>query len=344
MQAIAEHIAKVFQMPYKFNVISTFSGCGGSSLGYQLAGGKVRLAVEWDDNAVATYRLNFPKTPIYHGDIGKLTVKKCCELSGIEPGELDILDGSPPCQGFSTAGKRDFSDDRNQLFREYVRLLRGLRPKVFVMENVSGMVKGKMKLIFAECLRELKASGYKVKARVLNAMYFNVPQSRQRLIFVGVREDLGVEPGHPKAEGKSITVREAFAGIVQTAIDLQIPIAWGTNPSWAVSKYIPKIRPGKQCSLVHPKRAGFNLVRLCYSKPSPTIPKTCNGSLFAGLLPPSGNRYCSIPELKRLHTFPDEYEFAGGFGDAWQRIGNSVPPNFMRAIATYIRDTILTKC
>ena len=176
----------VISSPSSFTVISTFSGCGGSSLGYQLAGGKVRLAVEFNDNAVATYRLNFPNTPIYHGDIGKLTVEECCELAGIEPGELDILDGSPPCQGFSTAGKRDFGDDRNQLFCEYVRLLRGLQPRAFVMENVSGMVKGKMKRIFAECLRELKVSGYKVRARVLNAMYYNVPQSRQRLIFVGV--------------------------------------------------------------------------------------------------------------------------------------------------------------
>jgi len=81
-------------------------------------------------------------------------------------------------------------DGRNQLFREYVRLLRGLKPKAFVMENVSGMVKGKMKLIFAEIMRELKASGYYVSARLMNAMYFGVPQSRQRMIFIGVREDL----------------------------------------------------------------------------------------------------------------------------------------------------------
>ena len=109
-------------------------------------------------------------------------------LSG--PGELDLLDGSPPCQGFSTAGKRRMNDGRNQLFREYIRLLRGLKPKVFVMENVSGMVKGKMKLIFAEIIRELKASGYHVKARLMNAMYYGVPQSRQRMIIIGVREDI----------------------------------------------------------------------------------------------------------------------------------------------------------
>ena len=169
-------------------VISTFAGAGGSSLGYSMAGYRELLAVEWDNNAVETFRLNFPGVPVYHGDIAKLSVADCLKLAGLTgPRQLDVLDGSPPCQGFSTAGKRDFRDDRNQLFREYVRLLRGLQPKVFVMENVSGMVKGKMKLIFADILRELKASGYVVSARLLNAMWFGVPQSRERMIFIGVR-------------------------------------------------------------------------------------------------------------------------------------------------------------
>jgi site-specific DNA-cytosine methylase len=170
--AWAEHLApRTADAP---TVISTFAGGGGSSLGYSMAGFREVLAVEWDDNAAATFRLNFPHVPLYHGDIAKLSVEEALRISGLEPGELDVFDGSPPCQGFSTAGKREFGDKRNQLFKEYVRLLRGLRPKVFVMENVSGMVKGDMKLMFAEILRELKASGYAVKARLLNAMYFGV--------------------------------------------------------------------------------------------------------------------------------------------------------------------------
>ena len=180
-------------------VISTFAGAGGSSLGYSMAGFRELLAVEWDDNAVETFRLNFPDVPVYHGDIAKLSVEQCLDIAGLQPGELDIFDGSPPCQGFSTAGKRQLDDPRNQLFREYVRLLQGLKPKVFIMENVSGMVKGLMKLVFVEILKELKASGYRVSARLLNAMYFGVPQSRERMIFVGVRDDLGIEPSHPKA-------------------------------------------------------------------------------------------------------------------------------------------------
>ena len=182
----------------RFSVVSTSSGCGGSSLGYHLADGDVLLAVEWDDNAVETYRLNFSDTPVHHGDIGQLTVEDCLRLTGLRPGGLDVLDGSPPCQGFSTAGKRRIDDPRNQLFSEYVRLLHGLKPKVTVMENVSGMVKGSMKLIFAEVLTELKACGYRVRARLMDAKYYGVPQSKKRLIFIGCREDLGIEPSHPK--------------------------------------------------------------------------------------------------------------------------------------------------
>jgi DNA (cytosine-5)-methyltransferase 1 len=183
-----EHLAP--REPDAPTVISLFAGCGGSSLGYSMAGFRELLAVEWDDHAVETFKLNFPGVPVWQGDIADLSVEECLRITGLEPGELDVLDGSPPCQGFSTAGKRKMDDGRNQLFREYVRLLRGLRPKVLVMENVSGMVKGRMKLIFAETLRELKASGYRVSAKLMNAMYFGVPQSRERLIFIGVREDL----------------------------------------------------------------------------------------------------------------------------------------------------------
>jgi DNA (cytosine-5)-methyltransferase 1 len=183
-----EHQA--LRMPNAPTVISLLAGCGGSSLGYSMAGYRELLAVEWDDHAVETFKANFPDVPVFHGDIAKLSVEEVLRITGLKPGELDVLDGSPPCQGFSTAGKRKMDDGRNQLFREYIRLLRGLQPKVLVMENVSGMVKGKMKLIFVDILKELKSSGYHVSARLMNAMYYGVPQSRQRMIFVGVRKDI----------------------------------------------------------------------------------------------------------------------------------------------------------
>ena len=179
-------------------VVSLFAGCGGSSLGYKQAGYDVRLAVEWDTGAADVYRRNFPETNVFEGDIADLTAEEALRVTALEPGQLDVLDGSPPCQGFSTAGRRKFSDTRNRLFEEYVRMVEVFKPKMLVMENVSGLRKGKMKLIFAEMTRALKDAGYKVSCRELNAWWYGVPQDRRRLIWVGVREDLAAEPGHPE--------------------------------------------------------------------------------------------------------------------------------------------------
>ena len=309
-----------------FTVVSTFAGCGGSSTGYVWAGGKVLLAVEWDDNAVETYRLNYPNTPIYHGDIAGLSVDECLELAGIKPGELDIFDGSPPCQGFSTAGKRNLDDSRNQLFREYVRLLRGLKPKIFIMENVPGMIKGKMKIVFAEVMRELKASGYQVRCQKLNAMYFGVPQSRERLIFIGVRDDLGIVPTFPKGQTKPIAViaRPKTRKIEQRLTYHEVTTA--------------KSHKQRHKSLGH----GFGFQVLSERHPANTLTKLL---LLSGSCPRfivgSEHWLPSIIELKNIGGFCDSYRFSGVYKQQWARIGNSVPPRFMQAIAEHVRDCIL---
>lgn len=310
-------------------VISTFAGAGGSSLGYSMAGFRELLAVEWNDNAVETFKLNFPGVPVYHGDIKNLTVDECLSLSGVAVGELDILDGSPPCQGFSTAGKRVMDDPRNQLFQEFVRLLRGLRPRVFVMENVSGMVKGKMKLLFVDILKELKASGYKVSARLLNAKYFRVPQSRQRLIFIGVREDLGIEPSHPKAKSREITVREAWVGVSVP------PESECFIDRYAIGKEWVKLKQGQK------SRKYISLARASMRQASPTITKKAGQTLSAASVThPTECRKYSRAEASRVGAFPDRYMF-GRWGDTLYQIGNSVPPLFMEAIARHIKAEIL---
>jgi len=194
-------------------VVSTFAGCGGSSLGYSMAGFDERLAVEWEDHAVSTFKLNFPEVPVYHGDIGAITVDEALERTGLTPGDLDVFDGSPPCQGFSTAGKRMVDDDRNQLFREYIRLIKGFRPKVIVMENVSGMIKGEHKRIQGEIMDELRAAGYNVSCKLLSAHLLNVPQKRQRLIFIGTRKDLDIAPAHPRPLSAPVNCTKAFEGL-----------------------------------------------------------------------------------------------------------------------------------
>ncbi len=317
-----------------FNVVSLFAGAGGSSTGYVMAGGKVKLAVEWDDNAVATYKANYPNTPIYHGDVCQLSVEDILKTIGLKSSELDILDGSPPCQGFSTAGKRDFCDPRNQLFKEYVRILRGLQPKVFVMENVSGMVKGKMKLIFAEILKELKESGYQVKAKLMNAQYYGVPQSRQRMIFIGVRNDLNIAPSHPNPQSNIITVGDALQGLKDIG-----EIVYPEGKAKTIGLLLKPWQDGSDIT----KGSSFGLKKLDMNKPSRTITKTVRKSM-CGHLHPLENRFMTINELKRLHTFPDNYIFLGKFEEKWARIGNSVPPFLMKAIAEHIDNNILKQC
>jgi len=322
-EAWQQHLAP--RAPNAPTVISIFAGCGGSSLGYSMAGYRELLAVEWDDNAVATFKLNFPDVPVYHGDIHNLTVEHCLELAGVEAGELDLLDGSPPCQGFSTAGKRQIDDKRNQLYMEFVRLLRGLQPKVFVMENVSGLVKGKMKLVFADIMRELKASGYEVRCKLLNAMYFHVPQSRQRLIWIGVREDLAGEVSFPNVE-KTITVRSAFFNINELGASPPTP------SSLKKKRYTETKRGGNH-------RVRFSLTRLAWDCAAPTIQKTATGS--TGTMHPDEPRELYEGELKRIGSYPAQFNFSGNWGDKLNCIGNSVPPLMMRAIASHIKQEIL---
>lgn len=319
-------------------VISTFAGGGGSSLGYSMAGYRKLLAVEWDDNAVATFKLNFPDIPIYHGDIAKLSVEECMRLAGLRgEGELDLLDGSPPCQGVSTAGKRDLNDPRNQLFREFVRLLRGLKPKVFVMENVPGLVKGKMKLIFAEIMRELKASGYQVRCKKLNAMYFYVPQSRERLIFIGVRNDLGVEVSYPKVESRPVTAREALNKVPTKGINGESLKLKGKT-----SQLIRKLRPGQGLVDLYEKLNGKgNRAYFAFSRAHPDKPVKSITKDSAGLFHYSENRTLTIGEYKRVASFPDLFCFISAFSSVLYIIGNSVPPLLMRSVAKHIKLHIL---
>lgn len=305
------HLAAMWQRaiaprePDAPTVISTFAGGGGSLTGYLMAGYRDLLAVEWDDNAVATLRANYPDLDIYHGDIAKLTIEEVLERTGLQPGQLDVLDGSPPCQGFSTAGKRVMDDPRNQLFKEYVRLLRGLRPKVFIMENVSGMVKGKMRLIFVDILKELKASGYRVSAKLLNAMYFHVPQSRERMIFIGVRDDLEIEPTHPGAEGRPVNG------------NLLLP------PALSHKRFLSWRNAGRRDDL---RKAG-----------SVPVGITRKGVDLEGRIV-----YSDPHGVKLFQSYPPAYQLTGSKLDALDRIGNSVPPLFMEAIARHVRREILS--
>lgn len=213
--------------PSGFRAVSTFSGCGGGCLGLKMAGIDVVWASEFIPAAAETYRANFPGVHLDTRDIRQVTAADILAQTGLSVGELDLLEGSPPCASFSTAGKRHagwgevraYSDTRQRtddLFYEYARLVGGLRPKVFIAENVSGLVKGVAKGYFKEILRALKGEGYRVEARLVDASWLGVPQARQRMFFVGTRQDLPVTPAFPRPLPWQYTVRDALPWVLAT--------------------------------------------------------------------------------------------------------------------------------
>lgn len=316
----------------KLTVISTFAGCGGSSLGYKWAGFKELLAIEWENNAVETFKLNFPEVPIWQKDICSVTGKEILDFCKIKKGELDVFDGSPPCQGFSTAGKRKVMDSRNDLFKEYSRLIKELQVKVFVMENVSGMIKGKMKGKFLEILAELKSCGYNVKCKLMNAMWYDVPQSRQRLIFIGIRKDIKKEITFPEP-------MKTFISFKQATETPKLRNSETPKLTKSVIDYVPKMKQGQNLNDVGGN--SFQTFRIYENKPCPTLTKLKAGIGFGMLIHPKENRVLSVEEMKRCSSFPDDFLFTEKWIDAKQRIGNAVMPKMMYHIAKHIKENIL---
>ncbi len=314
-----------------YNVVSLFAGCGGSSLGYKLAGCNVLAAVEYDANAAAVYRDNFPDTRLYEVDITTLDPKAVLAELNLKPGELDIIDGSPPCQGFSMSGKRRMDDPRNRLFEEYIRFLKIMQPKAFLMENVPGLVAGNMRAVFQKIVLSLSEAGYEVRARILNALHYGVPQSRRRVILIGFRKDLGLIPEHPAPISLPITFRKAVADL-DTHELIQLP-------KGKALKMAKAIRAGESGADVHEryrqKSNDFSLIRLSWDAPCPTVLKSLRPGQV-GLLHPDEDRFLSIGELKRVCAFPDDFVLQGSFIEQWGRLGNAVPPLLTKAVAENI--------
>lgn len=322
-------------------VVSTFAGAGGSSLGYSAAGYKELLAVEWDGNAVETFKLNFPDVPVHQGDITQLSVEEVLEKTGLEPGQLSLFDSSFPCQSFSMAGRRLWNDPRSALWRESMRLLRGLQPQAFVMENVAGLARGRMRVILQEIIHELRASGYQVRVKLLNAMYFGVAQSRWRLILLGVRNDLNRKSTHPEAQTRPFTIAQAIGDLGNDQIHA-IGHIW-VNES-------PEGRNTRTWHLANRARQGKVYAgqqrRQKWHRPADTL--TTGGLLqqpYLRGLPchPLYTRTFSPREMARLSSFPDEFQFAREPFEWIRPIGNCVPPLFMKAIAEHLRMNVLDK-
>ena len=297
-------------------VVSLFSGAGGLDLGFIQAGHDVVWANDIDSDAVATYRENIGDH-IWLGDVK--------DLDTDEIPDCDIIIGGFPCQGFSVANtSRSVLDERNQLYKEYLRILQAKKPKFFVAENVKGILSiGKGEVIKA-IVADFERAGYTVQYRLLNAADYGVPQTRQRVIIVGVRSDLDFEyvypePSHSKtaAEGRLpwVTVSEAIGGLPD-------PDEPNDVPNHTYSKYKGKVRDFTGHRQTDP------------NKPSPTILARGNGGGGVCAIPHyNGMRRMTVRESASVQTFPCDYHFVGRINSCYRQVGNAVPVLLARRIA-----------
>lgn len=354
----------------KFTVVSCFAGGGGSSTGYRLAGGKILLINEFVEEAIASYKKNYPDTPVLVDDIKKYAGKDFLNKIKLKEGDLDILDGSPPCSAFSVAGKREkgwdktksYSDGKTvenieDLFLEFIRVAKEIKPKVIVAENVKGITFGEATKKLNEFIKAFESIGYYVTYRVLNAADFGVAQGRERTIFICVREDVADAIGlsflnlsgiFPEPFGYQISMEEAiddiendpeqvkelkdfYEGSFQKKFLDPIPF----RPKRHMKPSDPEFRSW------NPKASCFNMIRPCPTMPCPTLTQQGQKKGLSGVFHYADNRKLTIKELKRLMSLPEDYELTGTFDQQAERIGRAVAPKMMAEVAKSIYENVL---
>jgi len=333
--------------------VDLFSGCGGLTVGLKRAGFRVGAAVEIDERARTTYALNHPATRLY-GDIRALSARKLLRDLRIKKGQLDLLAGCPPCQGFSRLrtrnGPQAVHDPRNNLVFEFLRLIRLLRPKMVMLENVPSLERDER---FQEVLRSLENLGYRFSARVLNVGDYSVPQRRQRLILLASRIH---SPIIAPRSSKNLTVRDAIGRMERPAAtndaihgvpELRTPevreIIRLVPRNGGSRSELPK-RYRLEC---HKRSNGFCDVygRMAWDKPAPTITSGCINPSKGRFLHPSQNRTITLREAALLQGFPKRYRFdvAHGKEAIALMIGNALPPPFVAAHARPLANVIVAR-
>lgn len=207
-------------MAAKMKLISLFSGCGGLDLGFEKAGFEIPWANEFDKEIWETFELNHKKTRLDRRDIRKIPSEEIPECDGII--------GGPPCQSWSEAGAlRGIDDPRGKLFYEFIRIIRDKKPLFFLAENVSGMLSRRHEEAVKNIKQMFRDSGYTLSVELLNAADYGVPEDRKRVIYVGIRSDLGITFEFPPPKKSKITLRTAIGDLADTAI----PAAKKTTPT-----------------------------------------------------------------------------------------------------------------
>lgn len=345
----------------KPKVIDLFAGVGGLSLGFEQCGFNVVLANEYDSSIAAAYQLNHKNTKVIVGDITKLNLEDTFEKYF---GKVDVIIGGPPCQGFSQKGQRKtINDERNFLFKYYVKVVNLVRPTYFVMENVPNLLTAE-KGYFRKELEDLfRSMGYELKMGVLNASDYGVPQNRRRAIIIGKN---GKEaPDLPEPRNQFVTIWDAISDLAfLNSGEGKEKQSYRLSPQ---SPYEREMR-GK-CSILYnhvaTKHSTITLKRLSMIPPNAgkeVLPKDqLTKSIYSGTwtrmkkneisvtittrfdTPSSGkfthpylNRAITVREAARIQSFPDEFIFVGTKSSQMKQVGNAVPPLLANAIAQVI--------
>lgn len=333
--------------------IDLFCGAGGLSRGLLEAGFAVVGGIENDALAAETYRLNFPDTKLWDVDIREVSSAEVMRELDLEAGDLDLLAGCPPCEGFSTLrtrnGHKRNRDPLNQLVSQFQRLTLDLRPKAVMLENVPAL---EHNYRFKDFVRKLHAAGYTVHYRVKNVADYGVPQKRRRLILMATRDDAVTFPELPPIAERR-TVRQALAGLTaagQSGDPLHDHGERRSPQVQAMIRNIPKdggsrsALPKNQVLPCHQKFSGFRDVygRMAWDRPAPTITGGCVNPSKGRFLHPSEDRAITLREAALLQSFPADHAFSlsrGKFAVA-EMIGNALPPAFVQAHAERIRQAL----
>jgi len=312
------------------NSVSLFAGCGGSSLGYSTSGFREVFAIDRDEDCRASLHLNFPSLTTSDIDISTTTPKDVMEAIGVGVREIDLLDGSPPCQGFSTAGKRRLDDPRNSLVMKFAELITGIMPAAAVMENVMGMIRGPFRWEYCMFHERLRKAGYRTYGKILNAANHGVSQARRRIFVVAIRDDNKNIYSFPLSK-PVMTLREVLVGCPNGPYPRLGPTALKVAMMLAPGEGGQGIWPGN-------KFAGFSTKRLRWDKPSVTL--TAEQGSRSGLIHPDEDRCLTLPEMLRIQGFPDSWKLAGILKSQIKQIGNAVPPPLAEDIGRSIMMTL----
>jgi DNA-methyltransferase (dcm) len=329
----------------KFKVIELFAGAGGLALGLEKAGFTSIGLVELDKDASNTLKVNRPNWNVINDDIANVSQLDLEELFNIKKGELDLLSGGSPCQSFSYAGKRlGLEDTRGTLFYHYAEFLHKLQPKMFLFENVKGLRTHDKGRTYETILDIFEKEGYTIQKDVLNAWDYGVAQKRERLITIGIRNDL-VDKIHfsfPKPKEYKPVLRDIL---------LDCPDSDGATYSEYKKKIFELVPPGgywkdipediakeymKSCWYMEGGRTGI-LRRLSLDEPSLTV-LTSPSQKQTDRCHPLEARPFTVRENARCQSFPGDWVFCGSVGQQYKQVGNAVPVNLAYEVALKIKE------